>query len=49
MLKVSVVIPVCNVELCLRQCLDSVMNQTLSDIEIIRSMITFGATLYLAT
>lgn len=33
--KVSVVIPVYNVELYLRQCLDSVINQTLKDIEII--------------
>lgn len=33
--KVSVVIPVYNVEAYLRQCLDSVVNQTLSDIEII--------------
>jgi len=33
--KVSVIIPVCNVEAYLRQCLDSVVNQTLRDIEII--------------
>lgn len=33
--KVSVIIPVYNVESYLRQCLDSVMNQTLQDIEII--------------
>ena len=33
--KVSVVIPVYNVEKYLRQCLDSVVNQTLQDIEII--------------
>lgn len=33
--KVSVVIPVYNVEKYLRQCLDSVVNQTLKDIEII--------------
>lgn len=33
--KVSVIIPVYNVEKCLRQCLDSVVNQTLKDIEII--------------
>lgn len=33
--KVSVIIPVYNVEKYLRQCLDSVINQTLSDIEII--------------
>ena len=34
-IKVSVVIPVCNVEQYLRQCIDSVINQTLHDIEII--------------
>lgn len=34
-MKVSVVIPVYNVEDYLRQCLDSVVNQTLGDIEII--------------
>ncbi len=33
--KVSVIIPVYNVEKYLRQCLDSVINQTLEDIEII--------------
>ena len=33
--KVSVIIPVYNVEKYLRQCLDSVVNQTLKDIEII--------------
>ena len=33
--KVSVIIPVYNVEKYLRQCLDSVVNQTLEDIEII--------------
>lgn len=33
--KVSVIIPVYNVEKYLRQCLDSVVNQTLTDIEII--------------
>lgn len=33
--KVSVIIPVYNVEAYLRQCLDSVLNQTLRDIEII--------------
>ena len=33
--KVSVIIPVYNVEKYLRQCLDSVVNQTLRDIEII--------------
>lgn len=35
MSKVSVIIPVYNVEKYLRQCLDSVINQTLKDIEII--------------
>lgn len=34
-IKVSVIIPVYNVEKYLRQCLDSVVNQTLKDIEII--------------
>ena len=33
--KVSVIIPVYNVERYLRQCMDSVVNQTLKDIEII--------------
>ena len=33
--KVSVIIPVYNVEKYLRECLDSVVNQTLKDIEII--------------
>ncbi len=33
--KVSIVIPVCNVESFLRECLDSAVNQTLEDIEII--------------
>lgn len=33
--KVSIVIPIYNVEKYLRQCLDSVVNQTLTDIEII--------------
>lgn len=33
--KVSVVIPVCNVEVYLRECLDSALAQTLKDIEII--------------
>ena len=33
--KVSIIIPVYNVERYLRQCLDSAMNQTLRDIEII--------------
>ena len=35
MAKVSVVIPVYNVEKLLRRCVDSVLNQTLKDIEII--------------
>lgn len=34
-IKVSIIIPVYNVEQYLRQCLDSVVNQTLKDIEII--------------
>ena len=33
--KVSVIIPVYNVEAYLRQCLDSVVNQTLREIEIV--------------
>ena len=32
---VSVVVPIYNVEKYLRQCLDSIVNQTLKDIEII--------------
>ena len=35
MAKVSVIVPVYNVEKYLRQCLDSLVNQTLTDIEII--------------
>ena len=35
MIRISIVIPVYNVEVYLRQCLDSVVNQTLRDIEII--------------
>ena len=35
MAKVSVIIPVYNVELYLKQCMDSVVGQTLKDIEII--------------
>ena len=35
MIKVSILIPIYNVEQYLRQCLDSVINQTLKDIEII--------------
>lgn len=34
-IKVSIVVPVCNVEPFLRQCLDSIVCQTLEDIEII--------------
>jgi glycosyltransferase involved in cell wall biosynthesis len=34
-IKVSIVVPVCNVENYLKECLDSVINQTLKDIEII--------------
>ncbi|MDK2819036.1 MAG: glycosyltransferase, partial [Spirochaetota bacterium] len=33
--KISVIIPVYNTEAFLRECLDSVINQTLKDIEII--------------
>ena len=35
MIKVSVIVPVYNVELYLRECLDSIINQTLKEIEII--------------
>ncbi|WP_304354613.1 glycosyltransferase family 2 protein [Brachyspira innocens] len=35
MIKISVIVPVYNVENYLRQCLDSIINQTLKDIEII--------------
>ena len=35
MAKVSVIIPVYNVEKYLNKCLDSIINQTFSDIEII--------------
>ena len=35
MIKVSIVVPVYNVEKYLRQCIDSIKNQTLKDIEII--------------
>ena len=35
--KVTVVVPIYNVEKYLRQCLDSIVNQTLKDIEIICS------------
>jgi glycosyltransferase involved in cell wall biosynthesis len=34
-IKVSVIIPIYNVEKYLRQCLESIVNQTLEDIEII--------------
>ena len=34
-IKVSVIVPVYNVEKYLRQCLDSIINQTLKEIEII--------------
>lgn len=34
-IKVSIIIPVCNVERYLKECMDSVVNQTLSEIEII--------------
>ena len=33
--KVSIIIPIYNVEKYLNQCLDSIINQTLNDIEII--------------
>lgn len=33
--KVSILVPICNVESFLRECLDSLVNQTLKDIEII--------------
>ena len=42
MIKVSVIIPIYNVEKYLRECLDSVVNQTLKDIEII--LINNGST-----
>ena len=35
MMKVSVIVPVYNTEKYLRRCLDSLVNQTLDDIEII--------------
>ena len=35
MIKISVIVPVYNVELYLRECLDSIINQTLKEIEII--------------
>ena len=33
--SVSILVPICNVERYLRECLDSLVNQTLKDIEII--------------
>ena len=33
--KVSIVVPIYNVEKYLRQCMDSILNQTLADIEVI--------------
>ena len=39
--KVSVIIPVYNTEKYLEECLDSVINQTLKDIEIIVLLICF--------
>ena len=33
--KVSILVPICNVERYLRECLDSLVNQSLRDIEII--------------
>ena len=35
MIKVSIIVPVYNVERYLKKCLDSLVNQTLKDIEII--------------
>ena len=35
MIKVSVVVPIYNAEKYLKQCLDSIINQTLKEIEII--------------
>ena len=35
MAKISVVVPVYNVEKYLKECIDSIINQTLEDIEII--------------
>ena len=37
--KVSLLVPICNVERYLRECLDSALAQTLKDIEIILSLI----------
>ena len=44
--KVSVLVPIYNVEKYLKQCLDSVVNQTLKDIEII--CINDGSTVSIA-
>ena len=35
MVKVSILMPACNVEKFIRECMDSVVNQTLQEIEII--------------
>lgn len=42
MLKVSVIVPVYNVEKYLHKCIESIMNQTLRSIEII--LIDYGST-----
>lgn len=38
MVKVSIIVPVYNVEKYLRKCLDSLVNQTMQDIEVILVM-----------